>query len=82
MLQRTNIPSKVDAQEEVDNVWSHQSIGKNPSSDRAIVLSFIDELVIAGLGVLEEVPGFGPQFLSLRSGEVFWLGADGVMRIK
>lgn len=77
-----NASNEVDVQEEADIVWSHQSIGKNPSSDRAIVLEFIDELVMVGLGVLEDIPGLGPQFLSLKSGEVFWLGANEITRIK
>jgi hypothetical protein len=52
------------------------------SSGRTIILRALEDLARSGLGALEEIPGHGPQFFSLHSGEVFWLGADEITRIK
>jgi hypothetical protein len=70
------------SRERVDPVRSHQATDEDPPSDRTIVLRAFADLTRSGLGALEEIPDLGPQFFSLHSGEVFWLGADEITRIK
>jgi hypothetical protein len=52
------------------------------ASDRAFVLDIFADLARAGLGVLEEIPDLGSQFFTFRSGEVFWLRAKEITRIR
>jgi hypothetical protein len=51
-------------------------------SDRTVVLDMCAKLVRAGHGVLEDLPVMNSQFLYLKSGEIYWLGPHGVMRIQ
>lgn len=74
--------SGLSCHEKVDGLQPHRLVGGNSRSDRADVLNVFADFARAGLGVLEEIPGLGSQFFSLRSGEVFWLGTNGVTRIK
>lgn len=74
--------NKDSSRDRVDSVRPHQSPDGDSSSGRTIVLHALADLARSGLGALEEIPGLGPQFFSLHSGEVFWLGADEITRIK
>jgi hypothetical protein len=51
-------------------------------SDRTVVLDMCTELVWAGYGVLEDLPVLNSQILYLKSGEIYWLGSHGVIRIQ
>jgi hypothetical protein len=73
--------SGADSDETADSLFANVSVSAS-ESDRAVVLNIFTEFARTGLGVLEEIPGLGPQFFSLRSGEVFWLHANGITRIK
>ncbi len=58
-----------------------QAVSPIPS-DRAIVLGICAELVRVGYGILEDLPAVNSQILYLKSGEIYWLGPHGVMRIQ
>jgi|GEM_PF-4699436 len=81
MRRCTSKHSRADFDDSSDCLLANVSICA-PDSDRAVILNTLAEFARAGLGVLEEIPGHGPQFFSLRSGEVFWLQANGITRIK
>ena len=51
-------------------------------SDRAILLNAFKEFVRMGEATLEELPDLDSQLLHLRSGEVFWLRSQDIMRIQ
>ena len=74
--------SLVESQEKMDGVKPHQPIGGISQSERTVVLSILADLAKAGLGVLDEIPGRGGEFFTLHSGEMFWLEANEITRMR
>lgn len=53
-----------------------------PLTDRALVLDAFEELVEMGHGAFEDVPDTDSRILYLNTGEVYWLGAHEITRIR
>jgi hypothetical protein len=61
---------------------SGSSVRSLSKSERKQVLDAVADFVQTGVAVLEDLPDLKSQLLYLQSGEIYWLRAHDIMRLK